>query len=168
MANVVVSIKLKWAPRNPLGQFMAFKAEEPSIRLGVMTELQTRIAQIAADGAPLGLSGNLKKEMFVGGGGNSVVTPDLATVEPGDPYGPQQDSGYHGGPANPDGGKYYSLREWVMVRLGGDEGDVYRIAQSLSYRGVDYMAGAAGVAPMIMEEEGTKLANLIMISLGFR
>ena len=167
MANVVVNMQMRWAPRSPDGRFMAFKAEEPSIRLGVMTELQTRIAEIAAEGAPMGLSGNLKQEMFVGGGGNSVVTPDLATVEPGDPYGPQQDSGFVG-PANPDGGKYYSLREWVMVKLGGDEGDVYRIAQSLSYRGVDYMAGAAGVAPMIMEEEGTKLANLIMISLGFR
>jgi hypothetical protein len=166
--SVNVYIKLTWKPRNPLGQFMAFKAEEPSIRLGVMTELQTRIAEIAADGAPMGLSGNLKREMFVGGGGSSVVTPDIATVEPGDPYSPSQDQGYHGGLANPDGGKYYSLRTWVQEKLGGDEGDVYRIAQSLDYDGVEYMAGAAGVAPMIMEEEGTKLANLIMLSLGFR
>jgi len=133
-----------------------------------MTELQNRLAEIAAEGAPMGLSGNLKKEMFVGGGGNSIVSPDLATVEPGDPYGPQHDSrGYHGGPANPDGGKYYSLREWVMLKLGGDEGDVYRIAQSLDYDGVDYMAGAVAAAPAIVTEDGRKLFNLIKVSLGF-
>ena len=165
--SVVVNIQLHWAPHDPVGRFMAYKAEAPSIRLGVMTELQTRIAEIAADGAPLGLSGNLKQEMFVGGGGSSIVTPDLATVEPGDPYSPSQDMGYHGGHANPDGGKYYSLRTWVQEKLGGDEGDVYQIAQSLDYNGVEYMAGAAGVAPMIIEEEGTKLTRLIWLSLGF-
>ena len=164
---VAYKIIMKWKPRDPSGRFIAFKSEEPSIRLAAMTSLQTRLAEIAAAGAPMGLSGNLKQEMFVGGGGNSVVTPDLATVEPGNPYGPQQDTGYHGGPANPDGGKYYSLREWVMVKLGGDEGDVFRIAQSLDYAGVNYMAGAEGAAPMIMEEEGTKLSRMVMMSLGF-
>jgi len=161
------NVTLKWAPRNPLGQFEGFLTKDPAIRLGRMTVLQERIAQIAAEGAPMGLSGNLKREMFVGGGGNSIVTPGLATVEPGNPYGPQQDTGYHGGPANPDGGKYYSLREWVMAKLGGDEGDVFRIAQSLDYGGVDYMEGAAAMAPIIMEEEGTKLTKEIYITLGF-
>ena len=161
-----ISINFKWAPRNPLGQFEGFLTKDPSIRLGVMTELQIRIAQIAADGAPLGLSGNLKKEMFVGGGGNSIVEPGRATVEPGDPYGPQINSGFSG-PVDVDRGKYYSLLAWVQERLGGDEHDAFMIAQKINYEGVNYMEGAAAVAPMIVEEEGTKLTKLILISLGF-
>jgi hypothetical protein len=131
-----------------------------------MTVLQERIAQIAAEGAPMGLSGNLKKEMFVGGGGNSIVTPGLATVEPGDPYGPQINSGFSGN-IDPDRGKYYSLLAWVQERLGGDEHDAFMIAQNMNYEGVNYMEGAAAMAPIIMEEEGTKLTKEIYITLGF-
>jgi len=166
--SVTVNMTLIYAPHNPNGQFAAFKAEEPSIRLAVMTELQLKLATMAAEGAPMGLSGNLKQEMFVGGGGDSIVTPDKATVAPGDPYGPQQDSGYHSGPANPDGGKYYSLREWVMIKLGGDEGDVYRIAQTLEYKGTDYMAKTKIAAPALVTEAGVQLNKLAWVGLGFR
>jgi len=164
--DIAYNITMKWAPRNPLGQFEGFLTKDPSIRLGVMTELQNRLAEIAAEGAPMGLSGNLKREMFVGGGGNSMVSPGLATVEPGDPYGPQINSGF-GGPVAVDRGKYYSLLTWVQEKLGGDEHDAFMIAQSISYAGDHYMEGAAAVAPAIVEEEGTKLTKLILISLGF-
>jgi hypothetical protein len=160
------NVTLKWAPRNPLGQFEGFLTKDPAIRLGRMTVLQERIAQIAAEGAPMGLSGNLKREMFVGGGGNSIVTPGLATVEPGDPYGPQINSGFSGN-IDPDRGKYYSLLAWVQERLGGDEHDAFMIAQNMNYEGVNYMEGAAAMAPIIMEEEGTKLTKEIYITLGF-
>jgi hypothetical protein len=160
------NIKLTWAPRNPLGQFEAFLTKDPAIRLGIMTELQKRIATIAAEGAPLGLSGNLKREMFVGGGGNSIVEPGIATVEPGDPYGPQINSGFSGD-VDPDRGKYYSLLEWVQVKLGGDEHDAFMIAQNMNYEGVNYMEGAAAMAPVIIEEEGTKLTKEIYLTLGF-
>jgi len=160
------SVILKWAPRNPLGQFEGFLTKDPAIRLGVMTELQERIATIAAEGAPMGLSGNLKREMFVGGGGNSMVSPGRATVEPGDPYGPEINSGFSG-PVAPERGKYYSLTEWVQVKLGGDEHDAFMIAQSISYEGDHYMEGAQAMAPVIIEEEGTKLTKMILVSLGF-
>lgn len=161
-----LNITMKWAPRSPDGRFMEFKSQEPSIRLVAMTSIQTRLAEIAAAGAPMGLSGNLKREMFVGGGGNSVVEPGLATVEPGDPYGPQINSGFSGN-IDPDRGKYYSLLTWVQERLGGDEHDAFMIAQNMNYEGVNYMEGAAAMAPIIMEEEGTKLTKLILVSLGF-
>jgi len=161
-----LNITMRWAPRSPDGRFVAFKTEEPSIRLAIMTELQTRLAEIAAEGAPLGLSGNLKREMFVGGGGNSIVEPGLATVEPGDPYGPEINSGFSGN-INPERGKYYSLLEWVQVKLGGDEHDAFMIAQNMNYEGVNYMEGAAAMAPVFMEEEGTKLSHMILVSLGF-
>ena len=160
------SVKLKWAPRNPLGQFEGFLTKDPAIRLGVMTDLQARIAKVAADGAPMGLTGNLKKEMFVGGGGNSIVEPGRATVEPGDPYGPQINSGFSGN-IDPDRGKYYSLLAWVQERLGGDEHDAFMIAQNMNYEGVNYMEGAAAMAPVFIEEEGTKLTKMILVSLGF-
>jgi hypothetical protein len=137
----------------------------------VMTDLQRTLAEAAGEAAP-SWTGRLADEMFVGGGGNSVVQAIgngqvIATVEPGDPYGPQQDSGYHGGPANPDGGKYYSLREWVMGKLGGDEGDVFRIAQSLDYSGNAYLEITEAMSGPVIDETGVKASDYIYTGLGF-
>jgi hypothetical protein len=161
---MAVKIIMHFSPRDPSGQWRAYLGEADTYWLATMTEVQLRTAEAAASKAPH-WTGRLANEMFIGGGGNSMVTSKLATVAPGDPYGPQQDQGFHSPPANPDGGKYYSLRDWVLGH-GMDESAVFPIAQKLSYSGNDYMARTIPEVHGIVNEEGEKLCHLAWWALG--
>jgi len=162
---VAYQIDITWAPRSPDGRFREFLSTSEALWLAAMTEVQELLASEAASAAPH-YTGALAGEMFIGGGGNSIVTSRMATVEPGNPYGPAQDSGYHGGPADPESGKYYSLRDWVLGH-GMDESAVFPIAQALDYDGNQYLDKARATVPALVTSEGEKINHLIWTRLGF-
>jgi len=159
----VVRITAKWLPRDPSGAFRAYLNTAEEIWYEHMLEGQTLVAELAAEAAPHH-TGQLGEEMFYGGGGESIVTSRGFTVEPGDPYGPQQGSeGFHSPPAALHQGKYYSLMEWCEDH--GLEDYAFAIAKTLDYNGTPYMAEAFAGVPNVVTAEGEKLSHFIMAVL---
>jgi len=165
-----VQIFAKWTPRDPSGRFREYLSTGSDTWYEVMMWGHEQVAQLAADAAPHGPMGThyLGEEMFLGGGGRSMVSDRVFTVEPGDPYGPQAGTaGVHSTPDDPiavHGGKYYSLMDWVIA-MGMEKDAAYAIAKSMNYTGPDYMGEAFAASREVVVNMGQKLINYVIMSL---